>query len=209
MTSSLELFIGHPIGSVRSLGWFGFAADPPTLAHRAVVDAVLGSGLVEKVIVFPSGRLDYKEFQCTDWQRAEMVELWKAAADYGDDVLVSRFDLIRDRAFYWYDLWRHLHQIAPKIEHFFVLGSKEYAEIERKWDRGVELMFNARFIVIPRSGYPLKSIQSKDYLLPLPPISGSSTQARKGERTLLDEQVRKYIVEHHLYSSHASLLSTA
>src|SRR5690606_38164550 len=138
MASSLEKFIGQSLNGATKLAWFGFSADPPTLAHRMIVDAVLGSGLVEKVIVFAAGRLPYKTFHASDWQRTDMVELWKSAAEFGDEVIMSRFDLLRDTAMNWYDLWNTLQERSGKLRHFLVVGSDQYQEIPRSWTRGKE-----------------------------------------------------------------------
>lgn len=196
---SLEQFTGVSLGNSKSLGWFGFAADPPTLAHRAVVDAVLGSGLVEKVLVFPAGNVSYKEFAASEWQRAEMTELWKVAAGFGDEVVVSRFDLMEERAIYWYDLWQEITRRAPKVRHFFIVGSDQYLSVAGTWYRGEELLEQASFLVVPRKDFPLQEVAKKSILLKVPPIEGSSTVIRGGDLDRVDERVRAYILEQKLY----------
>lgn len=199
MLSALEQFTGTPIGSVRSLGWFGISADPPTLAHRTVVDAVLGSGMVEKLVVFPTGYLPYKTLVASEWQRAEMTELWKAAAEFGDEVLISRFDLLQQKALFWIDIWDDITRRAPKIQHFLVVGSDQYREVGKTWYRGQELLERASFIVVPRKGFPVENLADKSVLLKVPPLEGSSTRVRAGDLGQVDERVRAYILEQKLY----------
>lgn len=200
LAKSLESFIGTPLGEVKKLAWFGFAADPPTLAHRAVVDAVLGSGRVEKIVVFPAGKLPYKSFQATDWQRNEMVEIWKAAADFGDEVVLSRFDILRDTALEWYELWKQLQQMSSKIQHYLVVGSDQYLEIPVSWTKGQDLFDQASLLVVPRSGYEVEMLRPTHQLLDVPAIPGSSTEVRMGNRSLLDEKVREYVEEERIYT---------
>jgi nicotinate (nicotinamide) nucleotide adenylyltransferase len=197
---ALESFLGGSIEGVKRIGWFGISADPPSLAHRTVVDAVLGSGKVDRVVVFPTGNLPYKQFVARAWQRAEMTDLWKAAAAFGDEVQISRFDLIREQAIFWYDLWKTTTQMAPKIQQFLVVGSDQYEGIGKTWHRGNELLEDASFLVAPRKGFPLQSVSSKSILLNIPPIDGSSTEIRAGDLHLVDERVRAYILGQKLYS---------
>lgn len=204
MPKALDHFVGTALGQVQKLGWFGFAADPPTLAHRSVVDAVLGSGRVEKMIVFPAGKLPYKDFFSSDWQRAEMTELWYSAAGFGDEVIISRFDMNRPQAMTWIDLWKTINQLAPNIEHSLIVGSEPYRDIAATWNEGEELLEKARFIVVPREGQEVKTTHPHHHILPLATLVGASTSARNGNLALVDEKVRGYIEEEELYSDIAS-----
>ena len=200
MPNPLEIFISSSLSGARRIAWFGLAADPPTLAHRAVVDAVLGSGLVDAVVVFPAAGLDYKEFQASDWQRMEMSELWYKESEFdSQEVILSRFDLLRDKAFLWYELWQKITALAPRLEHYLVLGSDQYLEIPRSWEKGKELLKKAKFIVVPRKGYNLREVLNKDHLLKIPAIPGSSTEIRTGDWSQLDDSIRSYILENNLY----------
>ncbi|MGE3278307.1 MAG: nicotinate-nicotinamide nucleotide adenylyltransferase [Candidatus Altimarinota bacterium] len=198
---NLEKLIGTPLDGADRLGWFGFSADPPTLAHRTIVDAVLGSGLVQKVIVFPAGKLPYKDFGASDWQRKDMVELWKASSEYGDEVVLSTFDLLRPKAIVWHELWRRLQEISSSVRHFFIVGSDQYREIPKTWSRGKELFESASFIIVPREGWDVVPQREGHLLLPIEPIPGSSTSVRSGDLSLVDERVKDYILEHGLYQS--------
>jgi nicotinate-nucleotide adenylyltransferase len=200
MATSLEKFIGAPLDGALRIAWFGLSADPPTLAHRTIVDAVLGSGLVDKIIVFPAGKLPYKEFLASDWQRADMIELWKASADFGDEVVISRFDLMRKTAINWHELWHQLKSFSPKYTHTMVVGSDQYSEIPHRWHRGKELFEKASFLVIPRKGFDVAPERNHHLLLPIAPIVGSSTEGRKGDLSVVDEKVKAYIVEQGIYS---------
>jgi nicotinic acid mononucleotide adenylyltransferase len=204
MPKALEKFIGSELGQVKTLAWFGFAADPPTIAHRAVLDATLGSGIVQKIVVFPAGKLPYKDFQATDWQRNDMTEIWKAAASFGDEVILSRFDLEREQAITWIELLEKIGQMSSIIKHWFVLGSDQYLEIPKSWDRGEELLEQANILIVPRVGHDVDPQRDNHLLLKVPAIPGSSTEVRAGDFKLLDEKVREYVVEEGLYGTEQS-----
>lgn len=195
----LEQFIGAKLGDTKTLGWFGFSADPPSLAHRAVIDAALGSGLIQKVVAFPAGKLSYKTFQASDWERAEMVELWGRSAEWDNEVILSRFDLQREIAITWMELWKKINTLDRSIKHFFIVGSDQYSQIADSWSRGQELLERANFIVVPREGYPISNVPRNHRLLTIPPIPGSSTKIRKGHLEEVDAMVKGYIIDNHLY----------
>lgn len=195
----LEQFIGSKLGNMQTLGWFGFSADPPTLAHRAVVDAALGSGLVQKVVAFPAGKLPYKDFSASDWQRAEMTEFWARSAEWEDEVILSRFDLQREEAITWVELWKKIKSLGRSIKHHFIVGSDQYSHIAKHWHRGQELLERANFIIVPREGYPTATVPKHHHLLSVPAIPGSSTAIRQGDLEQVDAMVKAYIIDNQLY----------
>jgi nicotinic acid mononucleotide adenylyltransferase len=200
MATSLEKFVGVPLSEASRIAWFGFSADPPTLAHRAIIDAVMGSGIVQKVVVFPAGKLPYKGFKASDWQRMDMVEIWKASADFGDEVVISRFDLLRKEAMSWYELWNSIQKRSVKVQHYLVVGSDQYEEIPRSWDYGKELLKRASFIIVPRKGFDVLPLYENHLLLPIAPLPGSSTDARNGDFSTVDGKVKAYILEQGIYN---------
>lgn len=200
MNNNLKKLLKHQLSSAKSLAWYGLASDPPTLAHRAVIDAVLGSGLFDDVVVFPAGKLPYKDFEASDWQRWDMMEIWKSASGFDDEVIMSKFDLLQDEAMTWYELWKELQQLAPKKQHWLVVGSDQYEAIPVSWYRGAELFDEASFVVVPREGYELDRVADHHKLLSVEPIPGSSTEVRRGDLSLVDEKVRAYIEQEGLYT---------
>lgn len=177
--------VNSPIGTelrtagFATSGWFGFSADPPTLAHRKVIEYALGTGLVEKVIVFPAGPLKYKKFQASTEERLEMTKIF--AMDFPDQVIVEDFDLRRETAMTWFDLWQEIIRTFPEKKHYLILGSDQYDAMEKTWYRGEELKKIAKFMMVPR-------------------MSGSSTEARAGDFSQLSESIQEYIRHHHVYS---------
>lgn len=201
MLSSLEKFIGSSLLQKKRIAWFGLSADPPTLAHRMIVDAVLGSGLVDLVVVFPAGKLQYKDFEATDWQRLDMIELWRSSAEFSpQEVIVSSFDIKREKAYTWHDLYNTLSQFGGSYRHYFVVGSDQYKEIPKSWNNGEELLEEASFIVIPRDSTKTSLQYGHHYLLDVEPLPVSSTNIRKGSLEGIDEKVANYIKKEHLYS---------
>ncbi len=201
MTNSLSELAAAQLQGMNTIAWFGLAADPPTLAHRTLMDAVLGSGLFQKAVVFPAGKLDYKDFIASDWQRWDMIQIWKSAADYGDDVVLGMFDMLRDQATPWIDLWKEIKSLLPNTQHWLVVGSDQYLQMEENWKDGRRLMMKARIVVVPRDGFPVKRVLAHHQLINIKPLPGSSTSARLGDLNEVDEKVREYIRSESLYQS--------
>ncbi|MDF2378645.1 MAG: hypothetical protein P1V18_00275 [Candidatus Gracilibacteria bacterium] len=197
----LSSFLRKEIEVVPSLGWFGLASDPPTLAHRKMVDAALGSGLVKKVVVFPAADLPYKSFHATDFQRLDMLGAWKDEAEYTDDVIISHFDIMRDTAMLWKDLWKKISSFKPQVNHYLIVGSDQYLAVKKHWEGGEELYEQAQFLIIPRAGYEItEGVPEYHKLLNVEPVEGSSSGVRSGELYDVDDKVRGYILETGLYN---------
>ncbi len=165
----------------HAVAWFGLGSDPPTLGHRHVIEEVLKSGLFNTVIVFPAGKLPYKKFRASDEERLVMLKLWKKAAKFGKKVIISDFDLRRERAFAWFDLWKIVSKLFAQLDHVFVVGSDQYRSIEKTWVRGKDLLRSAKFFVVERDR------------------KESSTKARKGELFMVDPLVKAFILKKKLY----------
>ncbi len=165
----------------HSIAWFGLSADPPTLGHRHVVEEALKSQLFDTVIVFPAGKLPYKKFQASDEERLAMLKLWKKAAGFGKNVILSDFELKRKKANAWIDLWHMVNRLLPGVQHTLVLGSDQFRSIEKKWVKGKDLLGSATFFVVERTR------------------KESSTKARAGQLSQVDELVKKYILRKKLY----------
>lgn len=196
----LETFIGQELGHIKTLGWFGFSADPPTVAHATILKEVLKSELVQIVIVFPAGKLSYKTFSASRENRMKMTELWACAANLPKTVHVSSFDMKRKKAFAWIDLLEHVTSLAPELKHFFIIGSDQYQDIKKTWIRGSELFEQGSFIIVPRESFSLeKNLPARHYRLPITPLKSSSTQVRSGDLSIVHGELAEYIKKHHLY----------
>lgn len=199
--AKLSSFLKQEVDTIPSMGWFGLTADPPTLAHRKMVDAALGSGLVKKIVVFPAAQLPYKSFYASDFQRLDMLVAWHDEAEYTDDVIISRFDIERDTAMLWKDLWKKIDSFRPVVKHYLIVGSDQYLEVKKTWVGGKELYDQARFLIVPREGHEvIGTIPDHHVLLDVEPVEGSSTGVRSGELYDVDDKVRGYIIENELYN---------
>ncbi|MDP3976091.1 MAG: hypothetical protein Q8P95_04195 [bacterium] len=184
------------------IGWFGFSADPPTLAHRQIIDAILNSGQVDAVVAFPAGRLAYKDFQSSDEQRKRMARLWHEQAGWNDKVLLGWFDLEERQAIRWYELWQELVAKLPGKKNLLVVGGDQYEKISKEWFRGKELIDQASILVVPRALCPDESTLPKHHrVIDHAEITGSSTDVRSGQLTGLDQAVRSFILREHLYGN--------
>lgn len=193
---------------IKSIGWFGFSADPPTIAHQNLVQTSLQ--FVDAVVVFPAGTLPYKQLHASKHHRLAMTKLWQHEAQFekvaisavssfasseggrgANDaagrnpwkrVIVSDFDIWRKSSFQWYPLWKTINSLLPDIKHYFIVGSDQYEQIGKTWFQGKKLLKEAEFLVFERDTI-------------------SSSKVRKGDLDQIDPKVRAYLQKHHLYAS--------
>jgi nicotinic acid mononucleotide adenylyltransferase len=211
--------------SARRVGWFGFSADPPTLAHECIVRSVLDQNIVDVVVVFVSGRQVGKSYVASDEDRVRMSELGFGrlmdGSDFCDRIILSDFDINGMGAWRWWDLWEFLNHDSldsrismigdssdrlngtdtdRDVEHWLVVGGDQWELMESTWYRGMELKKKGRFVVVPRELSEL-GFQSSDRVkvLSVQPLSGSSSMVREGRLDLVSIVVRQYILYWKLY----------
>src|SRR3989338_4157848 len=94
--------------------WFGFSADPPTLAHQRIIKALERLPKKKEIGVFPAGPLSYKKFTAPKKHREAMVKAWWKAAKFGENVHLAWFDWHSEKAWSWYRLWKKIQRLTPQ-----------------------------------------------------------------------------------------------
>jgi nicotinic acid mononucleotide adenylyltransferase len=185
--------------NLKNIFWFGFSADPPTLAHQKIVKAVLKLPGKKIIIVFPAGPLSYKTFGASKHHRLAMIKLWWKFAKFPKNVILAWFDFYQKEAWSWYHLWKKLGHLSPSLQHWYVVGADQYQEIGKTWDHGKRLLREARFLIISRQGYPVQHIPSHHHMLQIRPLAYSSTTIRKGSLQGRDPLTKAYILRKRVY----------
>lgn len=183
----------------QNIYWFGLSGDPPTLAHQRIMKALSKQQGRNRVIVFPAGPLSYKRFTASKRDRRAMMRTWLLSAKFPKNVGLSWFDFNRKQAWSWYRLWNTLQKQSPQFNHWFIIGADQYIDIPKTWDHGKKLLEEARFMVVPRKGYPVPKLPSYHQALNIRPIGHSSTSVRKGSLRGLDPLTKAYILKKRLY----------
>ena len=180
---------------------FGTSADPPTVAHQAILEGL--SQHYDRVAVWASDN-PFKEHQTALKHRQAMLRLIIDEIDTAANH-VRLHEQLSDR--------RSLNSVekARKIwgsdaEYTLVIGSDLAGQI-RQWYRIEELLQKVKILVVPRPGYPI----GKDDLEALKDLGGntaiadiavpavSSTAYRQEDKDVLTPLVKDYIRRQQLY----------
>lgn len=146
----------------RRLAIFGGTFDPPHLAHRSLVEALIESGRVDAVQVLPSARPPHKTGQ---WitpasYRLEMAKLAFASLP---GVEVSDRELQRSTPSYTYetveDLQKEAQEQGIEQELFFVVGADSLLDFA-SWMQPERILRQAQLLVAQRPGVPFERCQS-------------------------------------------------
>ncbi|MGH7157581.1 MAG: nicotinate-nicotinamide nucleotide adenylyltransferase [Candidatus Saccharimonadales bacterium] len=195
------------MGNQRRVVIFGGAFSPPTLAHEAIIAALLALPHFDEIWVMPSGdRLD-KDMTARDADRLAMLDLVRQVRFVNDSRLkISDFELRMPRPSQTFQTVRALEQAFPGVAFWFAFGPDSYASMP-SWPRGVELQHALR-IVLFSSGGPSVPAKKEVVRVNIPATLGdtSSTQARRlaadggSLQTQVSSPVARYIQTHALYA---------
>ncbi len=170
---------------------FGGSFDPPHLGHRAMAEAALEKGGVDKVVVIPAARSPLKEkgHSASPEERLAMVRL--AFQDL-ERVEVSDEEIRRGGTSWTVETVRAWKEKSPPgTEIFWLLGSDSLPHLPQ-WKEVHQLFSLCRFLVVPRPGFPRKVLEDlrgalapgeigslEEGFLEVPPVPISSTEVRR------------------------------
>ena len=138
---------------------FGGSFNPPTMGHAMVVQWLLWSGKVDRVMLVPSGGHPFGKPMIPLEDRAyllyEMSQDIKQTSPHATQLRVSQVEGELPKPVYTYDLLTHLRGELPppQFELFFVIGADILQETANwhKWDKVRE---EFPLIIMGREGYP-------------------------------------------------------
>jgi nicotinate-nucleotide adenylyltransferase len=138
----------------RHVALFGGTFDPIHHTHRAIIDAVLDTGLVDLVLVIPNR---------DPWQKSEVIasaqdrlEMCRLALGLHADVEISDIEIRRDGPSYTIDTVRELAQLHPEWKMSLVLGADSIATFH-SWHLADELSHLVEILGIARPGHEFHS----------------------------------------------------
>lgn len=197
--------------TVRRLGMFGGAFDPPHNAHVALARAAVEQLGLDQLRIFPTGQAWHKARSLTPGEhRLAMAQL--AFADVPRAAVDGR-ELHRGGLTYTIDTLRELRAEFPQAELLLVIGADQ-AEALHSWRESDEIARIATICIAARAR-PTGDAALDASRLPagrqepveLPPMPFSSTEIRaraaSGQRIdpLVPAAVARYIEHHHLYQT--------
>lgn len=176
----------------------GGSFDPIHNGHLHIAREILKSGYVSRLVFVPNARHNFKKDSVTlDFKhRLALVRdaLEPCMEAWEDDA---------DGSGYTAELLQKLYRKHPQLLFHFVIGSDNLANLPL-WYDFAWLRANARFLIIPRPGYPspqnvLRRIKRKTLRIAPCPISSSQIRsciaAGKPISGLVPESLEQRIIE--------------
>lgn len=177
----------------RAVALFGGAFNPPHLAHRQVLEALVNDGLFEAIWVVPSFSHPFEKSMASFQQRVALCKLLVEGLEEKGVSVNGIEGELQLHPSYTVDVLRELNQRHPDDLYFIVVGS-DCREQLADWKGLPELQQRARFYFVPRPGFEES---------PFLPISSREVRARIEQggdyRALLLPTVANYLEAHHLY----------
>lgn len=178
----------------RKVVIFGGAFSPPTLAHEAIIVALLELPNFDEVWVMPSGdRLD-KHMSARDHDRLAMLEhVQKERFADAPQLRITDFELRMPRPSKTYDTLAALEKAFPDTEFWFAYGPDSYISMPN-WPSGKKLQQKVK-VVLFSSGGPKVTVLGPVIRLDIPDKFGdtSSTEARSLAADGLTKELAKVV----------------
>lgn len=198
--------------TVKKIGMFGGAFDPPHLAHRALAEAALAQLRLDELRVLPTGQAWHKSRPLTD--AAHRLAMSRLAFAGLEQVRLDDREIRRAGPSYTLDTLRELHAENPQAELYLVMG-KDQADVLPTWRNWQEIVRLAIICVADRDVLtgqetrfaPPPEMAGRFCKLQMPAMDISATgirariASRLGIAPLVSPAVARYIEQHNLYQS--------
>jgi len=184
------------------IGILGGTFNPIHIGHLILAEQTHDILNLSKIIFIPSFISPHKEVEdnVSAKHRYEMVKL---AISDSEKFEVSSIEIAEEEKSYTVSTLEKLKLRYPSDSLFFIAGSDALYEEWKDFSRILEL---SKFVVVKRSGYPIKDNLDKEiqvFEMSLVDISSSKIRAMLAEggsiRYLLSDEVIKYINKNSLY----------
>jgi nicotinate-nucleotide adenylyltransferase len=183
-----------------NVGLFGTSADPPTIAHREIVEYM--AKRFDRVLVWTADN-PYKQHQTSLTTRFEMLEIMVAEMGSPSNVTVDR----RLGFQYTYDSLQAAIGLWGEGDYTLAIGTDLFQQIH-KWYRSADLLSAIGLLIFPREKDELipseierlrETCRSVE-IVPINISAVSSTLARQGEHRAITSGIANYIHSTKLYT---------
>ncbi len=184
---------------INSIALFGTSADPPTLAHQALLNEL--TKIFPKVITWASDNPD-KKHHIPLFKRTELLKILVKKISHPKLELVQELSSPRTI----HTLKKAL-RLWPEANFYFVIGSDLAIQIP-KWLNAKSVLNKATIAIAIRDGWPIKDQQLEEIknlggeveLLPFKiPGSSSSNFREKPQEALVPSELIPTLLEENLY----------
>jgi nicotinate-nucleotide adenylyltransferase len=187
---------------------FGGSFNPPTIAHAAIIDAVLQFNEYNQIWLMPSKDRSDKTINASAKLRLKMLT---ALADecfgHSEKLKVSNFELSLPGNTMTTTTVKILKTKHPSYIFTWLIGADSWLSLDT-WEGGEELRHKVNWLIIPREGYKMKNdLPANARVLPNPvfasPVSSTMLRRRISENLsampFVTAAVSKIIEKHNLY----------
>ncbi len=202
--------------TVKKIGVFGGAFDPPHNAHVALAQTALAELELDALHVIPTGQAWHKARNLSSAEhRLAMTQL---AFQDMPRVVVDDREIKRTGPTFTIDTLQALQAENPGAQLYLLMGGDQFAAF-KQWHQWREIIKTAIICIAVRARFdwsegqfePLKELQNSTVMLQMPQMAVSATQIRQllaaglGENhaiaDLLPHPVASYIAQHRLYKA--------
>ena len=193
----------------------GGTFDPIHLGHKALGEAALREGGIDKLIVMPARMQPFKRGKRVT-EEHHRFEMCRLTFEGNEKVEVSDYELKNTTISYTYDTMKYLQGVFPDKKLCFILGTDSFLMLEN-WYKGIDLLENFSFIVGDRPGYREAELDAAilkyrqkygtdtiKITADMPDISATEIrEALKADESvdnLVTDAVERYIKENGLYN---------
>jgi len=192
------------------IGVLGGTFNPPHFAHLKIAKKAIKDFGFKKILLMVVGKPALKTKDLASIK--DRLAMTKILAKYDPRFEVSEIEIARvkkGKKSYTIETIKELKKKYPKYEFYWLIGEDSLKEIlEGKWKGGINLLNQAKFVVVTRPGYKIgklpKEIFKKIKIIKLKiPISSTEIREKikKGEdiKKMVPVEILNYIKEKKLY----------
>lgn len=186
---------------MKEIAIYGGAFNPPTVAHKGVVERCLAADMSEVWVIPSADRFD-KQFDIDDNHRIGMLELMLGGHE---NIRIDRIELDElSKPTETRKTYQELKRRYPAFSFRFVFGSDAYNAMPT-WNGGQALQSELPMLVIPRFSEVVIAGKNIRVLDPIGQENVSSTEVKRRIvehrplNGLVCPKVQRYIKEHKLY----------
>lgn len=188
---------------VRRIGILGGTFNPIHAGHLVLAEQTRQRLRLEKVIFVPTYFPPHKEVKALApaQERCHMVTKALKTNPFFE---VSSLELARGGVSYSIETVKKFRSIYPRASLYFIIGSDSLEELST-WKNIEKLNKICKFVVVRRPGYAPRRLFPNMQVIDIDTKDISSTDIRrrirtgKSIRSLVPEEVRKYILKKKLY----------
>lgn len=187
------------------IGIYGGSFNPIHLGHQKIIEFILETVKLDKIIVIPVGLPSHRENILEEGHhRLKMCQL---AFEHLPQVEISDLEIKLPEISYTYDTLVKIREIYGEThEYFEIIGEDSLASFS-SWKHPQKILKLSKLLVLQRESFDLFSENPNIILLdsPIFPISSTKIreqlQSKNSNIDWLNPKVLQYIQEHNLYTS--------